>query len=107
MSTKKEIDNFVKDYFWDRLNSKSYSRKIYLTDKDYVEVKILRKYNILIIALYLDNSKTSTAYNCGIISDCDNIWRRVKKSFKGYIAQSEEFDCDKYVAKLKEIYSLL
>ena len=107
MNTKKEIRNFILEYYSGRID-RPYNRKIYLTDKDYVEVKILRKYDILIIALYLDNSKNSAVYNCGTLNDWDIILRRVKKSFKSYIAEDEAFNCSaKYLARLKEAYSLL
>ena len=111
MSTKKEIRNFLDEYRSDSvrgiIKSRTYNRDIYLTDKDYVKVKILTNYGVLIIALYLDNSKTSVVYDCGITTDLDGIWRRFKKSFKEYIAEAEYFECDKYMAKLKEVYSLL
>lgn len=111
MNTKKEIRNFLDEYFSDsasgRIKSRTYNRDIYLTDEDYVKVKILTNYGVLIIAMFLDNSKSSVVYDCGLTTDLDSIWRRFKKSFKGYIAESEEFDGDKYVAKLKEVYSLL
>ena len=111
METKKEIRNFLNEYRSDsvrgRIKSRTYNRDIYLTDEDYVKVKILANYDIVIIALFLDNSKTSVVYNCGLTTDLDGIWRRFKKSFKGYIAQAEYFECDKYMAKLKEVYSLL
>ena len=111
MSTKKEIRNFLDEYYSDSargtLKSRTYNRDIYLTDKDYVKVKILTTYGVLIIALFLDNSKSSVVYDCGLTTDLDSIWRRFKKSFKGFIAQSEYFECDKYMAKLKEVYSLL
>ena len=111
MSTKKEIRNFLDEYFkdsaWGRIKSRVYNRDIYLTDKDYVKVKILTNYGVLIIALFLDNSKTSVVYDCGLTTDLDSIWIRFKKSYKGFIAEAETIDCVKYVAKLKEIYSLL
>lgn len=107
MNTKKEIKNFVIEYYSGRLE-RPYNRKIYLTDEDYVELKILRNYGILIIALYLDNSKTSEVFNCGLVHDWETILRRIKKSFKGCIAEDEAFNCGaKYLAKLKKVYSLL
>ena len=111
MNTKKEIRNFLDEYRSDSvrgiIKSRTYNRDIYLTDEDYVKVKILTNYGVLIIAMFLDNSKSSVVYDCGTTTDLDGIWRRFKKSFKGYIAQAEYFECDKYMAKLKEVYSLL
>ena len=111
MSTKKEIRNFLNEYYSDSargtLKSRVYNRDIYLTDEDYVKVKILTNYGVLIIAMFLDNSKSSVVYDCGLTTDLNGIWGRFKKRFKGYIAQSEYFECDKYIAKLKEVYSLL
>ena len=111
MNTKKEIRNFLDEYRSDSvrgtLKSRVYNRDIYLTDEDYVKVKILTNYDVLIIALFLDNSKSSVVYDCGLTTDLNGIWRRLKKRFKGFIAQSEYFECDKYMAKLKEVYSLL
>ena len=111
MNAKKEIRNFLVEYRSDSargiIKSRTYNRDIYLTDKDYVKVKILTNYGVLIIALFLDNSKTSVVYDCGLTTDLDCIWKKIKKSFKGYIAEAEYFECDKYMAKLKEVYSLL
>ena len=111
MNTKKEIRNFLNEYYSDSargtLKSRVYNRDIYLTDEDYVKVKILTNYGVLIIAMFLDNSKSSVVYDCGLTTDLNGIWRRFQKRFKGYIAQSEYFECDKYMAKLKEVYSLL
>ena len=112
MSTKKEIKNFLNEYRSDSvrgiIKSRTYNRDIYLTDKDYVKVKILANYGILIIALYLGNNKTSEIYDCGITTDLDGIWRRFRKSFKEYIAEVEEFECgSKFLARIKELYSLL
>lgn len=111
MNTKKEIRNFLDEYFKDsasgRIKSRTYNRDIYLTDEDYVKVKILTNYDVLIISMFLDNSKSSVVYDCGLTIDLDSIWKRFRKSFKGFIAQSETIDCDKYVAKLKKVYSLL
>ena len=111
METKKEIRNFLDEYFSDSargiIKSRVYNRDIYLTDEDYLKVKILTNYGVLIIALFLDNSKSSAVYECGITTDLDGILRRLRKSFKGYIKEAEYFDGDKYVARLKELYSLL
>lgn len=111
MNTKKEIRNFLDEYFSDsasgRIKSRTYNRDIYLTDEDYVKVKILTNYDVLIIAMFLDNSKSSVVYDCGLTIDLDSIWKRFRYRFKGFIAQSEKIDCDKYVAKLKKVYSLL
>ena len=111
MNTKKEIKNFLNEYRSDSvrglIKSRTYNRDIYLTDEDYVKVKILTNYGVLIIALFLDNSKSSVVYDCGLTIDLDSIWKRFRYRFKGYIAQAEYFECDKYMAKLKELYSLL
>lgn len=113
MNTKKEINNFLDEYFkdsaWGEIKSRVYNRDIYLTDKDYVKVKILTNYGVLIIALYLGNNKSSEIYDCGLTTDLDGVWRRFRKSFKEYIAEAEEFECSgsKFLARLKELDSLL
>ena len=111
MNTKKEIRNFLDEYRSDSvrgiIKSRIYNRDIYLTDKDYLKVKILTNYDILIIALFLGNNKSSEIYDCGTINDLDGIWRRFRKSFKEYIAETEEFDGSKFLARIKELYSLL
>ena len=109
MNTKKEIRAFLFEYSAkDRINFKSCKRKIYLTDKDYVKVRLMSKFGLFMIALHLDNSKNSVFNECGLTCDCDSIWRRFRKSFRSYIAEQEESNCDaKYLAKLKELYCLL
>ena len=112
MDTKKEVRNFLDEYRLDSvrgtIKSRTYNRDIYLTDKDYLKVKILTNYGVLIIALFLGKNKTSEIYECGTTSDLDGIWRRFRKSFKEYIAEVEEFECgSKFWARVKELYSLL
>lgn len=113
MNTKKEIDNLVHEYFGDlvrgKADSKSYNRKIYLTDKDYVEVSIFHVIgSSIMISLYLDNRKYAIVSAGGYIGNPESVWRRFRYRFKRTITEQAMFVCDeKFVTKLKEVYSLL
>lgn len=110
MNTKKEINNFLHEYFRGRINDESYTRKIYLTEKDYVEANISESIFMrsLVITLYFDNGKNSAVYAGGSVGDFDGIWRRFRYRFKQRIAEEEKFCWDeKFLAKLKELYCLL
>ena len=110
MSTKKEINNFLHEYFRGRIDYESYNRKIYLTEKDYVEADISESIfmSSLVISLYFDNRKYSIVSAGGSVGDFDGIWRRFRYRFKQRIAEEEKCCWDaKFLAKLKEIYSLL
>ena len=113
MNTKKEIRKFIVEHSAElkKYATGCYSceRKIYLTDKDYVEVEIVDNFvKRLIIRLHVDNRQYSIFCAEGLIDDLNIIWRRFRKSFRSYIAEQEESNCDaKYLAKLKELYSLL
>lgn len=109
MNTKKEIRNIIAQ-LWDKLKKgKVFERKIYLTDKDYMGVEIFENFSKrLIIRLHVDNRQYSIVYAEGSIDKLDIIWRTFKYRFKRKITEEEEFGRDeKFVAKLKEVYSLL
>ena len=109
METKKEIRNIIAEHREElkkgTMGYHSCGRNIYLTGNDYVRVYIFG--TGIELSLHLDNSELCVFYKDGSINDLDGIWRRFKKSFKEYIAEAEYFECDKYMAKLKEVYSLL
>lgn len=114
MSTKKEIRKFIVEHPSElkKYATGCYSceRKIYLTDKDYVGVEIVDNSFVkrLIIRLHVDNRQYSICYAEGLIDELDIIWRSFRYGFKREIAEEEEFGRDaKFVAKLKEVYSLL
>lgn len=108
MSTKKKIRNFLDEYFMGRID-KPCNRKIYLTDKDYVEVEITENlFRGLIISLHFDNYKYTIVSRRGAIGNLDSVWRRFRYAFKRTIAREEKFGWHaEFVAKLKEVYSLL
>ena len=108
MNTKKEIRNFLDEYFMGRID-KPCNRKIYLTDKDYVEVEITENlFRGLIISLHMNNSEFYMFSKDGSINDLDGVWRRFRYRFKRRIAEKKEYGDDKaFAARLKEIYSLL
>lgn len=111
MNTKKEIRNIIAEHREElkkgTMGYYSCGRKIYLTGYDYVRVYIWG-YSIE-ISLHLDNSETlSMFYRGGNINDLDGVWRRFRNAFKKCIADAEDHRCDeKFVGKLKELYSLL
>ena len=113
MSTKKEIRKFIVEH---PAELKKYApgcyaceRKIYLTDKDYVGVEIVDNFvKRLTIRLHIENRQYSIFCAEGLIEDLNIIWRKFRYRFKRTIAEEEEFGRDaKYLAKLKEVYSLL
>ena len=108
MGIKKEIRNFLDEYFMGRID-KPCNRKIYLTDKDYLEVEIVKNFfKRLIIRLHIDNYQYSIFCAEGLIDDLDGVWRKLRYRFKRRIAREEKLGWDaEFVAKLKELYSLL
>lgn len=110
MNTKKEIRNIIAEHR-DKLKKgtmgyHSCGRNIYLTGYDYVRVYIFG--TVIELGLHLDNSELCAFYKDGSINDLDDVWRRFRYSFKKYIAKEEEYGNDKaFLAKLKELYSLL
>lgn len=113
MSTKKEIRKFIVEHPSElkKYATGCYSceRKIYLTDKDYVEVEIVDNFvKRLIIRMHVANRQYSIFCVEGLIDDLDGIWRRFRNAFKKSIAEEEEYGKDKtFAARLKEVYSLL
>ena len=113
MNTKKEIRKFIVEHSAElkKYATGCYSceRKIYLTDKDYVEVEIVDNFvKRLTIRLHIDNRQYSIFCAEGLIDDLDIIWRRFRYRFKRRIAEEKEYGDDKaFAAKLKEVYSLL
>lgn len=114
MNTKKEIRNIIAEHSADsasgRIKSRIYTRDIYLTDKDYVQVEIVESFiNSIIIRLHVYNRQYSIFCAEGLIDELDGVWRRFRYRFKQRIAEEEEKSCwdAEFVAKLKEIYSLL
>ena len=113
MSTKKEIRKFIVEHPSElkKYATGCYSceRKIYLTDKDYVQVEIVDNFvKRIIIRLHIYNRQFSIFCAEGLIDDLDGVWRRFRYRFKREIAEEEEFGRDaKFLAKLKEVYSLL
>lgn len=111
MGIKKEIKNIIAEHSAElkkgTMGYHSCGRKIYLTDYDYVRVYIWG-YSIE-ISLHLDNSETLPMfYRGGSINDLDCVWRKFRNAFKKRIAYAENHRCDeKFVGKLKELYSLL
>ena len=113
MNTKKEIRKFIVEHPAElkKYATGCYSceRKIYLTDKDYVEVEIVDNFvKRLTIRLHIDNRQYSIFCAEGLIDDLDSVWRKFRYRFKRIIVREEEFNYDaEFVAKLKEVYSLL
>ena len=112
MNTKKEIRKFIVEHSAELAkNTIGYytcERKIYLTDKDYIEVTIFEDFGLLTIGLCLDNNEFGVFHENGSIYNLNGVWRRFRNTFKKEIAEREKFCWDaKYLAKLKEIYSLL
>ena len=113
MNTKKEIRKFIVEHSAElkeyATGCYSCERKIYLTDKDYVEVEIVDNFvKRLIIRLHVDNRQYSIFCAEGLIDDLDIIWRRFRYRFKRRIAEKKEYGDDKaFAARLKEVYSLL
>lgn len=113
MSTKKEIRNIIAEHSAElkKYATGCYSceRKIYLTDKDYVEVEIVDNFvKRLIIRLHVDNRQYSIFCAEGLIDDLDGVWRRFRYRFKRRIAEKKEYGDDKaFAARLKELYCLL
>lgn len=110
MGIKKEIRNIIAEHRAElkkgTMGYDSCARNIQLTGYDYVRVYIWRY--AIEISLHLDNSKLCAFYKNGSINDLDGAWRRFRNAFKKYIAKEEEYGNDKaFLAKLKELYSLL
>ena len=111
MNTKKEIRNIIAEHREElkkrTMGYHSCGRNIYLTDKDYVRVYIFG--TGIELSLHLDNSETFCMfYRCGSINNLDGVWRRFCNAFKKGIAEEEEFGHnEEFLAKLKELYSLL
>lgn len=113
MNTKKEIRKIIAEHSAELkkgiIGYHSCGRNIYfpLTGKDYVRVYIFG-FGIE-LSLHLDNNETSCMfYQVGSINDLDGVWRRFRNAFKKHIAEEEEFGRDaNFLAKLKELYSLL
>ena len=110
MNTKKEIRNIIAEHSAElkkgTMGYHSCGRNIYLTDYDYVRVYIFG--TGIELSLHLDSSEVCAFYKDGSINDLDGVWRRFKYAFKKYIAKEEEYGNDKaFLAKLKELYSLL
>ena len=110
MSTKKKIKNIIAEHSAElkkgTMGYKSCERNIYLTDYDYVRVYIFG--TEIEIGLHLNNSGVCAFFKDGSINDLDGAWRKFRYAFKKYIAKEEEYGNDKaFLAKLKELYSLL
>ena len=110
MDTKKKIREIIAEHREELKKGKmgyhSCGRNIFLTDYDYVRVYIFG--TGIELSLHLDNSELCAFYKNGSINDLDSVWRRFKYAFKKYIAKEEEYGNDKaFLAKLKELYSLL
>lgn len=111
MGTKKEIRKIIAEHSAElkkgTMGYYSIGRNIWLTDNDYVRVYIWG-YGIE-LSLHLDNSETLCMfYTGGNMNDLDGVWRKFRYTFKKCIADAEEHRCDEeFVAKLKELYSLL
>ena len=110
MNTKKEIKNIISEHREElkkgRMGYHSCGRNIHLTGYDYVRVYIFG--TGIELSLHLDNSEMCVFYKVGSLNDLDGVWRRFRYAFKKYIAKEEEYGNDKaFLAKLKELYSLL
>lgn len=110
MGIKKKIRKIIAEH---REELKKYAtgyhscgRNIFLTGYDFVRVYIFG--TGIELSLHLGNSELCAFYKNGSINDLDSVWRRFKYAFKKYIAKEEEYGNDKaFLAKLKELYSLL
>ena len=110
MGIKKEIRNIIAEHREEMkkgtMGYHSCGRNIYLTGNDYVRVYIFG--TGIELSLHLDNSELCVFYKDGSINDLDGVWRKFRYAFKKYIAKEEEYGNDKaFLAKLKELYSLL
>ena len=110
MNTKKKIREIIAEHRAElkkgTMGYESCGKNIHLTGYDYVRVYIWRY--AIEISLHLDNSKLCMFYRGGSINDFDRVWRKFRYAFKKYIAKEEEYGNDKaFLAKLKELYSLL
>lgn len=110
MNTKKEIKDIIAEHSAElakgTMGYHSIDRKIWLTDKDYVRVYIFG--NEIEISLHWDNSDGSVFCVSGIMDNLDSVWRKFRYAFKKCIAEQEYFRCyEEFLAKLKELYSLL
>lgn len=110
MNIKKEIKDIIAEHSAElkkgTMGYHSIDRKIWLTRNDYVRVYIFG-FGIE-LSLHLANSELCMFYRGGSINDLDGVWRKFRYRFKRKIAEEEEFGHDKaFVAKLKELYSLL
>ena len=110
MGIKKEIKNIIAEHREElkkgTMGYHSCGRNIYLTGYDYLRVYIFG--TGIELSLHLDNSELCAFYKGGSMNDSDGVWRRFKYAFKKYIAKEEEYGNDKaFLAKLKELYSLL
>ena len=111
MNTKKEIKNIIAEHRAElkkgTMGYHSCGRNIYLTEYDFVRVYIWG--TGIELSLHLDNSETLCMfYRGGSINDLDGVWRKFRYAFKKSIAKEEEFGGDEeFLAKLKELYSLL
>lgn len=112
MSIKKKIRDIIAEHSAElakgTMGYYSCERSIYfsLTGKDYVRVYIFG-FGIE-LSLHWDNSAGSVFCVSGSINDLDGVWRRFRNAFKKCIAEQEYHRCDEeFLAKLKELYSLL
>ena len=110
METKKEIRNIIAEHSAElkkgTMGYHSCGRNRNLTGNDYVRVYIFG--TGIELSLHLDNSELCVFYKDGSINDLDGVWRKFRYAFKKYIAKEEEYGNDKaFLAKLKELYSLL
>lgn len=110
MGIKKEIRNIIAEHREElkkgTMGYESCGRNIYLTGYDYIRVYIWGY--AIELSLHLDNSDLCMFYRGGSINDLDGVWRRFRNAFKKSIAEEEEFGRnEEFLAKLKEIYSLL
>lgn len=110
MNTKKEIKKIIAEHSAElakgTMGYYSIDRKIWLTDEDYLRVYIWG--NEIELSLHLHKLRCYAVFTSGIMSDLDSVWRRFRYAYKKSIAEEEEHWHDKkFVAKLKELYSLL
>lgn len=110
METKKEIRNIIAEHSAElakgTMGYESCGRNIYLTAYDYVRVYIFGKG--IELSLHLANSELCMFYVGGNMGNLDSVWRRFRNAFKNHITDEEEFGHDEaFLAKLKELYSLL
>lgn len=110
MGTKKEIKKIIAEHSAElRKGTIGYfriDRKIWLTDEDYIRVYIWG--NEIELSLHLHKLRCYAVFTSGIMDKLDSVWRRFRYTYKKCIAEEEEHWHDKkFVAKLKELYSLL